>query len=139
MNTRSQPQVGAGTERYRALREDDREMDPPDSWKMTALRMMLFGEIQNSVEYRKKEFKTYEKLRAVVMKGSTNGKIDNGRSLHDPMDCDHTQGADHIDPNWSSQGNWSEGTQEGTPEGFPHDINYMYSKGERTGAADTKG
>ena len=47
-------------EKYRALRENDREMELFDSWKMTALRMMLCGEIQKSVEYREKEFKTHE-------------------------------------------------------------------------------
>lgn len=51
-------------EKYRVLQEDDREMDPPrfveDERTMTALRMMLCGEIQKSVEHREKEFKTYE-------------------------------------------------------------------------------
>ena len=55
-------------EKYRALGEDDREMELLDSWKHTALRMMLCGEIQKSVEYSEKEFKTYEELRAVVIK-----------------------------------------------------------------------
>ena len=47
-------------EEYRALREDDREMELPDSWKTTALRMMHFGEIQKPVEHREQELKTYE-------------------------------------------------------------------------------
>ena len=74
-------------EKCRALREDDREMELPDSWKMTALRMMLCGEIQKSVEYREKEFKTYEELRAVVVKWAISRKIENERSTQgDPMD-----------------------------------------------------
>ena len=58
-------------EKFRALREDDREMELPDSWQMTALRMMLCGGIQKSVEYREpniEELKTYHELRAVIMK-----------------------------------------------------------------------
>ena len=52
---------------------------------------MLCGEIQKSVEYREKEFKTYEELRAVVMKWAINRKIENERSQHDPMDCNQAQ------------------------------------------------
>ena len=55
-------------ERYRVLKEEDRELDLPDSWKMTALQSMLCGEIQKSVEYREKEFSTYDELRLIVMK-----------------------------------------------------------------------
>ena len=73
-------------EKYRALREDDRTMELPDVWKITALRMMLCGEIQKSVEYREKEFKTYDELRSVVMKWAINRKIENERAGHDPMD-----------------------------------------------------
>ena len=127
-------------EKYRALREDDREMELPDSWKMIALRMMLCGEIQKSVEYREKEFKTYEELRAVVMKWAINRKIENERAQHDPMDCNHAQGPEYSDPNWNwTQGDWPSGAQEGTPEGSPQDVNYMNHKGKGGGKGDSKG
>ena len=67
-------------ERYRVLKEEDRELELPDSWKMTALQSMLCGEIQKSVEHREKEFKTYEELRATVMKLAINKKIENERN-----------------------------------------------------------
>ena len=55
-------------ERCRILKEDDRELELPDSWKMTALQAILCGEIQKNVEHREKELKTYDELRGVVMK-----------------------------------------------------------------------
>ena len=120
-------------EKYRALREDDREMELPDSWKMIALRMMLCGEIQKSVEYREKEFKTYEELRAVVMKWAINRKIENERSLHDPMDCNQAQVPESPDNSWFPQNEWPMGPHEGTQEGSPQDVNYMYAKGKGGG------
>ena len=57
MGMKSQQRVNAG-KKSTALREDKREMELPDSWEMTALRMMLCGEIQKSVEYDEKELKT---------------------------------------------------------------------------------
>ena len=97
-------EISAATERwdekYRALRDDDREMEFPDSWKMIALRMMLCGEIQKSVEHREKEFKTYEEPRAVAMKRAISRKIESERSMHDPMDCNHAQSPDWNDPSW---------------------------------------
>ena len=86
--------VGRWEEKYRILKEDDREIDLPDSWKMTALRGMLCGEIQKSVEHREKEFKTYDEFRAVVMKWAINRKIENERAFHDPMDCNQAQSWD---------------------------------------------
>ena len=59
-------------ERYRILKEDDRELELPDSWKMTALQAILCGEIQKNAEHREKEFKTYDELRSVVMKWAIN-------------------------------------------------------------------
>ena len=76
-------------EQYRTLCEDDRESTLPDSYKMTALKMILCGEIAKSVEYREKEFKTYEELRAVVMKWAINQKIQNESTHNDPMDVGH--------------------------------------------------
>lgn len=54
-----------------ALREDDREMELPNSWNMCALKMMLCSEIQKSVAHREKDLKTYKErkeLRDLVMK-----------------------------------------------------------------------
>ena len=47
-------------ERYRTPKEDEREIDLLDSWKMTAPKMMLRGweEIQKNDEHLEKEFKT---------------------------------------------------------------------------------
>ena len=59
-------------ERYRILKEEDREMELPDSWKMTALQGILCGEILKHVEYREKEFKTYDELRSTIMKWAIN-------------------------------------------------------------------
>ena len=43
-------------------------MELHDSWKMIALRMMLCGEVHKSVQHLEHLFKTYEGLRAVVLK-----------------------------------------------------------------------
>ena len=55
-------------ERYRILKEDDRQLELPDSYKMTAIQGILCGEIQKSVEYRDKKFQSYDELRNTVMK-----------------------------------------------------------------------
>ena len=55
-------------ERYRILKEDDRELELPDSYRMTAIHGILCGEIQKSVEHREKEFQSYDELRSTVMK-----------------------------------------------------------------------
>ena len=86
--------------KYRALREDDREINLPNSWQMTALRIMLCGEIQNNVPNREKEFKTYHELSAVFMEWAINRQIGNEKSVHDPMDCNQAQ---NCDPAWGIQ------------------------------------
>ena len=53
-------------ERYRNVQKDDKELELPDSWKMSALHAILCGEIQKNVEYREKDCKTYEELRSIV-------------------------------------------------------------------------
>ena len=120
-------------EKYRALRDDDREMELPDSWKMIALRMMLCGEIQKSVEYREKEFHTYEELRGVVMKWAINQKIENERSQRNFMDCNHAQ-------NWDmpSDWNWNNDSHQTTTADQPiNDLNYVNKgKGKGKGKGD---
>lgn len=39
-------------EKYRILKEEDKELDLPDSWKMTAIQAILWGEVQKHIEYR---------------------------------------------------------------------------------------
>ena len=55
-------------EKYRILKEEDKELELPDSWKMTAIQALLCGEIQKHIEYREQYFRTYDELRSVVMK-----------------------------------------------------------------------
>ena len=86
-------------ERYRNVQKDDKELELPDSWKMKALHAILCGEIQKNVEYREKEFRTYEELRSTVVKWAINKKIERERSTRgDPMDTkqaeDYTSGED---------------------------------------------
>ena len=64
-------------------------MDLPEKLQMTALRGMLCGEVQKSVEHCEKELKTYDERLAAVMKRAINRKIEDERALHDPMDCNH--------------------------------------------------
>ena len=57
---------------------------------MIALRMLVRGEIQGSVEHREEEFKSYDELRAVVMKWANSRQVEQERSAQgDPMDCNH--------------------------------------------------
>ena len=77
---------------------------------MTALKMMLRGKIKKSVEHRDKEFKTYDELRAVEKKWAVNRKIENERSLHDPMDCNHVPTITGWDPAWGAQEDWNWGS-----------------------------
>ena len=77
---------------YRVLKEEDRELELPDSWKMTALQSILCGEIPKSVEYREKDFKTYDELRSTVMRWAINKKIENERTTQgDPMECNQAE------------------------------------------------
>ena len=89
-------------ERYRVLKEEDRELELPDSWKITALQSMLCGEILKSVEYREEQFNMYEELRATVKKWAINKNVEKERTNKgDPMDCsevDKNQEAGHHYP-----------------------------------------
>ena len=90
-----------------------------DSWKMTALRMILRSEIQQAAEHREKKFKAYKELRPVVMKWAIDRKIEDERFIHNSMDCNHAQGPDWVDPTWYLQANWTNSSQNGPPEGIP--------------------
>ena len=117
----------------------DSESTLPDSYKMTALKMILCGEIAKSVEHREKEFKTYEELRAVVMTWAINQKIQNDRTQNDPMDLSHVPW-DSMTANWGTQEEWGLNNQppnnSPTTE-TPTDLNYMKAKGG--GKGDSKG
>ena len=53
------------------------------------------------------EFKTYEELRAVVMKSVINRKIENERSSQgDPVDCNHLPFASWV-PAWGNPDGWN--------------------------------
>ena len=81
-------------ERCRNVQKDDKELELPDSWKMTALHGILCGEIQKNVEYREKEFSTYDELRSTVMRWAINKKIEKERHTRgDPMDTNQAEDA----------------------------------------------
>ena len=103
---------------------------------MTALRMMLCGEIQKSVEHREKEFKTYDELRAVVTKWAVNRKIENERANHDPMDCNPVQDNQWPDSTWED---WQGYTQSTPTEQSPQDVDYMNANSKGKGKGDSKG
>ena len=127
-------------EQYRNLCEDDRQSTLPDSYKMTALKMMRCGEIQKSVEHREKEFRTYEELRSVVMKWAVNRKMQNERPQHDPMDCSHVPWNPAVNSDWGAQDDWKSAldaawgpsTQGGTIDS-PTDVDYAHAKGKGKG------
>ena len=142
--------ISAAVERWeeqcRNLCEDDRESVLPDSYKMTALKMMLCGEIQKSVEYREKEFRTYEELRSVVMKWAINQKIQNERTQHDPMDCSHVPWNSAIPQEWGNPEDWKSAADAAwgpsTPEQnaeSPIDVDYAQSKGKGKGDWNPQG
>ena len=102
---------------------------------MTALKMMLCGEIQKSVEHREKEFKTYDELRAVVMKWAINRKIENERSTHEPMDCNQAQ---NWDPAWGTPEEWNWGSNQEEKQEPPTDVDYMNNNQKGKGKGDWK-
>ena len=77
-------------ERYRILKEDDRELELPDSWKMTALQFS--AEKSKRTSSTERDFKTYNELRSVVMKWAINKNIGNERAGFDPMDLNLARG-----------------------------------------------
>ena len=102
--------IGRWEERYQDVQKDDKELELPDSWKMSALHAILCGEIQKNVEYREKDFKTYEELRSTVMRWAINKKIEKERSTRgDPMDTNQAE-------EQSAGDDWSWWDQEWTHE-----------------------
>ena len=103
----------------------------PDSWKMTALQRILCGEIQKNVEYREKEFRTYEELRSTVMKWAINKKIEKERFTRgDHMDTNQAEGQPAGDDwTWWDQ----EWPSEEMEEQKTDDIDYANPKGKGKG------
>ena len=83
---------------------------------MTALKRILVGEIRNHIELREEAIKTYDELRAIIMKWAVNKKIEKDKG-HAPMDIGVVQdegrwGTGDVDdwdgmtgPDW--EGNWT--------------------------------
>ena len=122
-------------ERYRMVQKDDKELELPGSWKMSALHGILRGEIQKNVEYREKEFRTYEELRSTVMKWAINKKIERERSTRgDPMDTnqaeEHPSGDDWS---WWDQEWPSEESEDHRAEDVNSVIDYGNPKGKGKG------
>ena len=76
-------------------------MELPELPNIVALRIMLCGEVLNSVDYCSKDFKTYGDIRAVVMKWAFTRNIEN-EGASDPMDCNQALSQDCQDP-WGEQ------------------------------------
>ena len=98
--------------------------------------------IQKNVEYREKEFRTYEELRSTVMKWAINKKIERERSTRgDPMDTnqaeDHTPGDDWSGGNRQAnhQTSWweQEWPSEENDEHKTEAIDYASPKGKGKG------
>ena len=133
-------------EQFRNLCADNRESTLPDSYKVTALKMMLCGEIQKSVEYREKEFRTYEELQSVVMKWAINQKIQNERTQHEPIDCSHVPWSPAVNSEWGTQEDWKSAPEatwgpctQGTTNESPTDVDYAYSKAKGKGEGYSRG
>ena len=73
---------------------------------MTALKMILCGEVPKSVEHQEEEFKTDEDLRSVTMKWAVNQKIPNERTRRDPMDFSNVPWNSAPTSDWGTQENW---------------------------------
>ena len=121
-------------EKCRALQDDDREIERPDSWQMTTLKTKLCGDIYKSLDYCEKEFKTYEELRSAPMRWAINQEIENEVSEDDPMDCNKAQylaiqssgiGRQAPGQQWSQQQQ-----QQPPPTVPPTDVNYKNLKGK---------
>ena len=54
-------------ERYRILKDEDKESELPESWRMTALKKILCGDIRKHIELREEEIKGYDELRKIIM------------------------------------------------------------------------
>ena len=75
-------------ERYRILKEEDKESELSESWRMTSLKRLLCGDIKIHVELQE-DFKSYEELRTTIMRWATNKTLEKDRQKSDPMDCNN--------------------------------------------------
>ena len=97
-------------EQYRNLCEDDRESTLLDAYKVTALKLVLCGEVQKAVEHREQEFRTYQERPSVVVKRAINRQIQNERTQHDRMDCSHVPWNSTPNPGWNMPEEWKAAT-----------------------------
>ena len=84
-------------ERYRILKEEDKESELPESWRMTSLKRRLCGDIKKHVELQE-DFKSYEELRSTIMRWATNKKLEKDRQKSDPMDCSNVNEGETGEP-----------------------------------------
>ena len=52
-------------ERYRILKDEDKESALPESWRMTALKKILCGDIKKHIELREEDIKSYDELQKI--------------------------------------------------------------------------
>ncbi len=117
-------------ERCRNVQKDDKELELPESWKMTALHGILCGEIQENVEYREKDFSTYEELRSTVMRWAINKKIGKeGYNRGDPMDTNQAE-EQYTAEEWKD---WESGWPIEEMDENTEDIDYAIAKGKGKG------
>ena len=83
-------------ERYRILKDEDKESELPESWRMTALKKILCGDIKKHIELREEEIKGYDELRKIIMNWAVNKKLE--KSKHDPMDIGGVDGEEPLYP-----------------------------------------
>ena len=81
-------------ERYRILKDEDKESELPESWRMTALKKILCGDIRKHIELREEEIKSYDELRKIIMNWAMNKKLE--KSKHDPMDIGGVDGEEPL-------------------------------------------
>ncbi len=72
-------------EKYRIVKEEDGDQELPEKYRMTALKCILVGYIKKHIELREEDIKTYEEMRAIIMKWAVNEKIEKDKG-HAPMD-----------------------------------------------------
>ena len=68
---------------------------------MTVLKCILVGDIKKHIELREEDIKTYDELRAIIMKWAVNKKIEKDKG-HAPMDIGAVQ----------DEGNWGTGDDD---------------------------
>ena len=63
-------------------KEEDKESELPESWRMTSLKRLLCGDIKKHVELED-DFKSYTDLRSAIMRWATNKRLERDRQKND--------------------------------------------------------